>query len=149
MVAAVQFFSVVISQFIMQWNQCGYWHKKRDQKAQRRSGDKRDSPDVDRLKLLWTCTRSCISITEEVTGMGHMNCWSWPTNPIAAPLGILRFCQSNTENQPKSECTPQCLDSSALHLFLQTKTNKQIKKPNIYLMHSSLILQILSYMLQR
>lgn len=89
MVAVVQFFSLVISQFIMERNQCGYWHKKRAQKAQRGAGEKHDSPDMDRLKLLWTCTLSCIHTTEKVTGMGHMNYWFWPTNAIVAPLEVL------------------------------------------------------------
>jgi len=67
-VAVVQFFSLVTSQFIMQWNQRGYWHKKRDQKAQRGAGEKHDSPNMDRLKLFWTCTLRCKSTTEKVTG---------------------------------------------------------------------------------
>lgn len=97
---------------------------------------------VNRFKLLWTCTLSHSSTTEKVTGMKHKSCWFCPTNPIATPLQVYWFAQSNiallSQNQSSWYIRAETV---AYYTFIYI-----IKK--MYLMHiiySSVLLHTLNY----
>lgn len=91
---------------------------------------------VNRFKLLWTCTLSHSSTTEKVTGTKHKSCWFCPTNPIATPLQVCWFAQSNiallSQNQNSWYTRAETV---AYYTFINIKK----KKKKVFNAHNILI----------